>query len=306
MENRFFARAKKDIIKYKSLYLMVLPVVAFYILFCYKPMYGALIAFQNYSPGSGIWGSDWVGFTHFADFVKSSDFPKLLRNTLAVSLCGLVFGFPAPIIFALLLNEVRQNRYKRVIQTFSYLPHFVSLVVICGMIKTFVSRTGIITMIFCAVTGAAPQDMLSNSSFYLPIYTISSIWQGMGWDAIIYLAALSAVDASLYEAASIDGAGKLRQLVSVTLPTIVPTIVIMFILRVGQLLNVGYEKTLLLYNPLTYNRADIISTYVYRLAFEGQQWSYTTAIGLFNSVINFLLVVLVNSVSKRVSNTSLW
>ncbi len=302
----FFARAKKDIKKYHALYLMAIPVIAFYLIFHYKPMYGALIAFQDYSPGAGISGSEWVGFKHFIDFVQSADFFKLLRNTLTVSLCGLIFGFPAPIIFALLVNEIRQNKFKRVVQTFSYLPHFISLVVICGMVKEFVSRTGVITVFISAITGMPPTDLLSNSNWYIPIYIMSNIWQGMGWDAIIYLAALSAVDASLYEAASIDGAGKWKQLINVTLPTIVPTIIIMFIMRVGHLMSVGHEKTLLLYNPLTYDRADIISTYIYRLAFEGQQWSYTTAIGLFNSVINFTLVLVVNRISRKVSETSLW
>ena len=302
----FFRRAGRDLKKYRGVYLMVVPVLAFYILFCYKPMYGALMAFQNYTPGAGIWGSEWVGFQHFTDFIHSSDFFRLVRNTLAVSLCGLVFGFPAPIIFAILVNEIRQKKFKRIVQSFSYLPHFVSLVVICGMIKTFVSRSGVITVLLSKVFGVPQADMLANANMYLPIYTISSIWQGMGWDAIIYLAALSSVDGALYEAASIDGAKKFQQMIHVTLPAIVPTIVIMLILRIGQLMNVGYEKTLLLYNPLIYDRADIISTYVYRLAFEGQQWSYTTAIGLFNSVINFALVIFANSISKHVTDASLW
>ncbi|MBP3361588.1 MAG: sugar ABC transporter permease [Clostridia bacterium] len=285
---------------------MVIPVILFYVLFCYKPMYGLLMAFQNYSPSEGISGSEWVGMTHFIDFVKSSDFPRLIRNTLAVSICSLVFGFPAPIIFALLLNEVRQTKYKRVIMSFSYLPHFISLVVICGMIKTFVSRTGVITVVLSGLFGIPQEDLLSNPGFYLPIYTLSSIWQGMGWDAIIYIAALSGVDAALYEAATIDGAKKFQQMLHVTIPAILPTIIIMLILKIGQLLNVGYEKTLLLYNPVIYNRADIISTYVYRMAFEGQQWSYTTAIGLFNAVINFMLVVFANKISGALTETSLW
>ena len=285
---------------------MVIPVIVFYVLFCYKPMYGLLMAFQHYSPSEGILGSEWVGLKHFIDFFQSSDFPRLLRNTLAVSICGLVFGFPAPIIFALLLNEIRQTKYKRVVMSFSYLPHFVSLVVICGMIKNFVSRNGVITIILANLFGIPQEDLLSNPSFYLPIYTLSSIWQGMGWDAIIYIAALSGVDEALYEAAAIDGAKKFKQIIHVTIPAILPTIVMMLILKIGQLLNVGHEKTLLLYNPVIYERADIISTYVYRMAFEGQQWSYTTAIGLFNSVINFVLVIFANKISRELTETSLW
>ena len=285
---------------------MVIPVLLYYIIFCYKPMYGAVIAFQDYSVADGIMGSPWVGMKHFKDFVMEPDFWRLIKNTLAISIYGLIFGFPAPIIFALLLNEIRQKKFKRLVQTASYLPHFISIVVICGMISNFVSRDGFISILFARITGREPVAMLSNKVYYLPIYIISNIWQGMGWDAIIYIAALAGVDASLYEAASIDGAGKWKQLLHVTLPSIIPTIIIMFILRIGSVLNVGYEKTLLLYNPLIYERADIISTYTYRLAFSGQQWSYTTAIGLFNSVINFMLVVIVNKICDKVNGTSLW
>lgn len=302
----FGYRLRKDLWKYKSIYLMVIPVLLYYIIFCYKPMYGAVIAFQDYSVADGIMGSPWVGMKHFKDFVMEPDFLRLIKNTLAISIYGLIFGFPAPIIFALLLNEIRQKKFKRLVQTASYLPHFISIVVICGMISNFVSRDGFISILFARITGREPVAMLSNKAYYLPIYIISNIWQGMGWDAIIYIAALAGVDASLYEAASIDGAGKWKQLLHVTLPSIIPTIIIMFILRIGSVLNVGYEKTLLLYNPLIYERADIISTYTYRLAFSGQQWSYTTAIGLFNSVINFMLVVIVNKICDKVNGTSLW
>lgn len=302
----FGYRLRKDLWKYKSMYLMVIPVLLYYIIFCYKPMYGAVIAFQDYSVADGIMGSPWVGMKHFKDFVMEPDFWRLIKNTLAISIYGLIFGFPAPIIFALLLNEIRQKKFKRLVQTASYLPHFISIVVICGMISNFVARDGFISILFARITGREPVAMLSNKAYYLPIYIISNIWQGMGWDAIIYIAALAGVDASLYEAASIDGAGKWKQLLHVTLPSIIPTIIIMFILRIGSVLNVGYEKTLLLYNPLIYERADIISTYTYRLAFSGQQWSYTTAIGLFNSVINFMLVVIVNKICDKVNGTSLW
>lgn len=302
----FASRVKKDWRRYHSVYIMAVPVILFYIIFCYVPMYGALIAFQNYSPGAGMMNSEWVGMKHFVDFVTTPDFFVLLRNTVMLSILSLIFGFPAPIIFALMLNELRQRSYKRVIQTVSYMPHFISLVVICGLIKTFVSRTGFITVLFCKLTGSQPIDLLTNESFYYPIYILSNIWQGMGWDAIIYLAALSAVDMSLYEAAKIDGAGKWQQLLNVTLPAIIPTIIIMFIMRMGTLLSIGHEKTLLLYNPLIYDHADIISTYIYRMAFESQQWSYTTAIGLFNSVVNFILVIIVNKICDKVSGTSLW
>ena len=302
----FWGRLKKDIKRYHSAYIMVIPVMLFYIIFCYKPMYGALMAFQNYSPALGIGGSEWVGFKHFVDFITQPDFFTLLRNTLSLSICGLIFGFPMPIIFALMINELRFAKFKRVIQTVSYLPHFISLVVICGMVKDFVGISGILTALVCAITGMEPANLLLNQEFYLPIYIASNIWQGMGWDSIIYIAALSGVDPALYEAASIDGAGKWKQKLNVTLPAIVPTIIIMCIMKVGLLLSVGHEKTLLLYNPVIRDRADIISTYVYRLAFEDQQWSYTSAIGLFNSVVNFALVICVNKISDKLSGTALW
>ena len=285
---------------------MVVPVLAFYIVFCYVPMYGALIAFQDYSPAAGMMGSEWVGLKHFITFFNDPNFGRLIRNTLSISILSLIFGFPAPMIFALLINEIRQNKFKRVVQTISYIPHFISLVVICGLIKDFVARDGFITILIAHLTGMEPTNLLNNPSYYYPIYILSSIWQGMGWDAIIYIAALSAVDVSLYEAATIDGAGKWKQVLHVTIPTILPTIIIMFIMRVGNLLNVGYEKTLLLYNPLTYERADIISSSVYRMAFETQQWSYSTAVGLFNSAVNFILVIIVNKICDRVSGTALW
>ncbi|HIU49150.1 MAG TPA: sugar ABC transporter permease [Candidatus Avimonoglobus intestinipullorum] len=285
---------------------MVVPVLVFYIVFCYVPMYGALIAFQDYSPAAGMMGSEWVGLKHFITFFNDPNFGRLIRNTLSISILSLIFGFPAPMIFALLINEIRQNKFKRVVQTISYIPHFISLVVICGLIKDFVARDGFITILISNLTGMEPTNLLNNPSYYYPIYILSSIWQGMGWDAIIYIAALSAVDVSLYEAATIDGAGKWKQILHVTIPTILPTIIIMFIMRVGNLLNVGYEKTLLLYNPLTYERADIISSSVYRMAFETQQWSYSTAVGLFNSAVNFILVIIVNKICDRVSGTALW
>ena len=299
-------RIKKDWTKYHTVYLMVVPVLVFYIVFCYVPMYGALIAFQDYSPAAGMMGSEWVGLKHFITFFNDPNFGRLIRNTLSISILSLIFGFPAPMIFALLINEIRQNKFKRVVQTISYIPHFISLVVICGLIKDFVARDGFITILISNLTGMEPTNLLNNPSYYYPIYILSSIWQGMGWDAIIYIAALSAVDVSLYEAATIDGAGKWKQVLHVTIPTILPTIIIMFIMRVGNLLNVGYEKTLLLYNPLTYERADIISSSVYRMAFETQQWSYSTAVGLFNSAVNFILVIIVNKICDRVSGTALW
>lgn len=298
-------RLRRDLIKNWELYLMILPVLAFYIIFCYVPMYGASIAFQDYSPGRGILGSSWVGFKHFVDFFTSPDFVRILKNTLTISLSNLVFAFTLPIILALLINELRGRRYKKIVQTVTYMPHFISIVVICGMVKDFVGASGFISQFLSPIIGENV-NMLTREGMFVPIYVISGIWQTLGWDSIIYVAALSGIDVQLYEAAQTDGAGKFRQMLHVTLPGIAPTIVIMLILRIGSLLSVGYEKIILLYNPLIYNTSDVISTYVYRMGFESQQWSYTTAVGLFNSVINFALLIGANAISRKLNDTSLW
>jgi putative aldouronate transport system permease protein len=288
-----------------SLYLLVVPVLLFYLLFAYKPMYGALIAFKDFSPGRGFSGSPWVGFAQFYRFFSSPYFFRLLRNTFLISFYGLVFGFPAPIMLALFLNEVRHSPFKRSIQTITYLPHFISMIVIAGMITDFSLSTGLFNDII-VFFGGSRFPLLQQPGLYRPIYIASDIWQQVGWGTIIYLSALSAVDPQLYEAAMIDGAGRFRQLLHVTLPSIAPTIVILLILRIGHLLGVGYEKTILLYNPATYETADIISTYTYRVGLLEQNWSYSTAIGLFNSAVNFTLLIMANKISRKVSETSLW
>lgn len=296
---------KKDFRRNGSLYLLVIPVVLFYILFCYKPMYGALIAFQDYTPRLGFSGSDWVGLKNFRHFFSSPDFGRLLKNTLSISLTGLVFAFPAPIMLALFLNEMKDGMLKRVVQTTSYLPHFISLVVICGMVKTFVSADGIIGMLAGHFRGS-DTNLLMEPKLFLPIYVISDIWQTIGWDSIIYLAALSSVDVEQYEAAELDGAGRMKRIWYVTLPSIQITIITMLILRIGKIMNLGYEKIILLYNPAIYSTSDVISSYVYRMGFETQNWGYSTAVGLFNSVVNLILLVFTNQLSKRLADTSLW
>ena len=301
----FAARVKKDFIRNRSLYILVIPVILFYIMFHYKPMYGAIIAFQDYVPRKGISGSDWVGFDQFIRFFQSPYFFRLIKNTLLLSIYGLVFGFPMPIILALLLNELHHKKYKKVIQTITYLPHFISLVVVTGMIKDFTQSTGLITDIV-VMLGGERSSLIQNPDLYRTIYIVSDIWQGIGWGSIIYLSALSGVDQQLYEAASIDGAGRFKQLLNVTLPRIAPTIIIMLVLRIGQLLGTGYEKTILLYNEATYETADIIASYIYRVGILERNWSSSTAIGLFNSVINLTLILIANKISKKVSETSLF
>lgn len=301
----FISRLGSDLRKNKMMYLMVLPAILFYFIFAYKPMYGAIIAFKDYTPSVGIDGSPWVGIKHITDFFESFYFDRTVRNTVVISLASLFIGFPMPIIFALLLNELRSVKFAKCVQTVSYVPHFISLVVVCGMVKQFTMDNGLINDVI-AFFGGKRVSMLNEPSYFVPIYTLSNIWQGMGWQSIIYLAALTSVDRSLYEAAEVDGAGRLRQVFTVTLPAIAPTIVTMFLLKIGNILNVGYEKIILLYNPATYETADVISSFVYRKGLLEFNWSSSSAIGLFNSAINLLLLVVSNYMSKKVADTSLW
>ena len=296
---------KREFKRNGILYLIVLPVIIYYFIFHYMPLYGLLMAFQDFSPRRGITGSDWAGLTHFINFFKSPDCARSVTNTLRISLSCLVFEFPAPIIMAILINELNGKYFKRTIQTISYLPHFISLVVICGMIKTFVEPDGIIGSVFASVTGNA-SSMLSQSKMFLPIYVVSNIWQSIGWESIIYLAALMNVDPQLYEAADIDGAGKLAKIWKITLPSIAMTVVTMFILRVGKIMNVGYEKIILLYNPAIYDKSDVISSLVYRMGFTNQNWSYSAAIGLINSAVNMILLLTTNTFSRKLTDTGLW
>lgn len=298
-------RLRNDLNKNGCLYLMLLPVVAFFLVFHYYPMYGAQIAFKDFSPGLGILGSPWVGFKHFISFFESRYFERVVRNTLLINLKDIIFGFPAPILLALMINEVTNRYYKKAVQTISYLPHFVSQVVMCGLLFEFCSLDGLFNSIrnFFGLESTA---ILQHAEWFQGIYVASGIWQGVGWGSIIYLSALASIDQEQYESAIIDGAGKLKQMLYITLPNIVPTIMIMLILRIGQMMNIGVEKVMLLYNPMTYETADVISTFVYRKGILEASYSFSSAVGLFNSVINFVLLVTVNLVSKKTTETSLW
>ena len=298
-------RTLAQILKNKHVYIMLMPVVAYYVIFHYLPMYGVIIAFKNYAPLRGILGSPWAGFTHFQEFFNSYYFWRLLKNTFLISFYDLIFGFPAPIILALVLNEVTKMKFKRFVQTVSYLPHFISLVVIVGMVLDFLARDGLINQLIVFLGGEAIPFM-QRPEWFRTVYVASNIWQSIGWGSIIYLAALTAISPELYEAARVDGANRWRQLWHITLPGILPTIVIMMILRVGDMMSVGYEKIILMYNPLIYDTADVISTFIYRKGLLEMNYSYSTAVGLFNSVINFILLILVNRLSRRLSGTSLW
>lgn len=298
-------RIRKDFASNKELYLLILPVLIYYAIFKYGPMIGLSIAFKNYTPARGFLASKWVGLKHFKAFFTDYYFTRILFNTIRISVFTLIFSFPMPIVLALLINELKSRVYSKWVQTITYLPHFISIVVICGMIVQLTSSTGAITN-FLGKFGLPQATMLNNSHCFLPIYIISGVWQLVGWNSIIYLSALMAIDAELYEAARIDGAGKFRQLISITLPCLAPTIIIMLILQVGKMFNVGYEKIILLYNPLTYEVADVISTYVYRKGLLEFNWSYSAAVGMFNSVVSFLLVWGTNKLSKHVSGNGLW
>lgn len=301
----FSSRFRKDFKINRALYLMMLPVMIYFVIFKYVPMYGLLMSFQNFSPRLGITGSEWVGLTHFITFFKSPSFGVVLGNTVKISLACLCFGFPAPIVLALLLNELKSAKLGRVIQNATYIPHFISLVVVCGIIGIFTKDTGLIGKFYNMVTGSTG-SMLNHPKCFLPIYVLSNIWQEVGWGSIIYLAALTGIDESLYEAVEIDGAGKWKKMIHITLPSILPTIVIMLIMRMGGILNVGYEKILLLYNDSTMDVADVISTYVYRRGLGNLDWSYSAAVGLFNSVINLFFLIASNIISKKVNGYGLW
>ena len=302
----FATLAKRDWRKHKSLYLMFLPVLLYYLIFHYKPMYGAIIAFQNFNPSKGILDSQWVGFKHFTDFFNSYHFIRVLKNTLVISVTNIILGFPAPILLALLLNEIKSKRFSKIVQTITYMPHFISLVVIAGMIKEFTSSNGLITQFMMHYFNFEQVALLTKKDLFVPIYVLSDMWQSVGWSSIIYLAALSGVNQELYEAAKIDGAGHFRQVINITIPSIIPTIITLFILRMGTVLNVGFEKIILLYNPSIFDTADVISSYVYRKGLQELSWSYSTAVGLFNSVINVFLLVSANFLSKKACDSSLW
>lgn len=298
-------RLIRCILANKSLYVMILPVLVYYILFCYKPMYGVIIAFKNFIPGRGILGSPWIGLQNFTDLFTGPYFSRILGNTMVISLSTILFGFPAPIILALLLNEIQNGVFKKTVQTITYMPHFISLVVVCGMILEFTRDSGFITHVL-HVFGFPLKTMMNDPKLFVPVYVISDIWQTVGWGSIIYLAALTGIDPQLYEAAEIDGAGRWKQMCHITLPGIMPTILIMLILRMGGIMNVGFEKIILLYNPATYPTADVISSYVYRMGLQNFQMSYATAVGLFNSVINFGFLIVSNWMSRKFNDSGLW
>ncbi|MBQ6382270.1 MAG: sugar ABC transporter permease [Clostridia bacterium] len=303
----FRQRLVRDFKRYKLIYLLGFLCLAYYFIFCYLPMGGIVIAFKDFRAARGIFGSKWADpwYKYFDQFFNGYYFARLLRNTLLINVLDLIFGFPAPIILALLLNELRSNSYKRVVQTVSYLPHFISQVVICGIILDFFSSSGVINQIITLLGGNRVLFM-QDARYFRPIYVGSGIWQGVGYGSIIYLSALSGVNVDLYDAAAIDGCNRFGRVIHVTIPGILPTVIIMLILKVGSMLSVGFEKIILLYNETIYETADVISSFVYRYGLQKGNYSYATAVGLFNSLFNFALLIGVNALSRKVSEVSLW
>ena len=299
-------RLAKALFQDRYLWLLAVPAVVYYILFHYLPMYGLLIAFKDFSPFLGILRSPWVGFVWFEQFFTSIHFVRTVRNTLLLNFYGFFFNFTVPIIFALLLNEVHNSLFRRWVQTISYIPHFVSIVVVVGLINAmFNTENGLVNTVMARL-GMETVPFLILPGWFRPLYIGSDIWQHFGWRAIIYLAALTAIDQEQYDAAWVDGANRWQQLRFITLPGIAPTIIILMILYVGQMMSVGFEKILLMYGPGTYETADVISTFVYRRGIAGGDYSFAAAAGLFNSVINLVLILMVNRMSRQFTGTSLW
>ena len=300
------ARFKKALTRDFQLYLLCIPALVFIFIFEYGSMYGVQLAFKDFDFAKGIWGSEWVGFKHFARFFTSYQFKSLLSNTLGVSLYQLLAGFPIPIIMALVLNQIKNERYKKFVQTVTYAPHFISVVVLCGMLIVFLSPSiGFINNLIAAFGGERIHFM-GVPEYWKHIFVWSDVWQNTGWNAIIYVAALAGINPELYEAAKVDGASKLKCIWHIDLPGIAPTMTILLIMKMGSIMSLGYQKALLLQNTLNIDASEIISTYTYKIGLEQSQFSYSTAIGLFNTVVNIILLLIANTFSKKISDTSLW
>ena len=306
--SRKFKAAKTELFRNYQLFLLILLPIAYMIIFHYIPMYGAQIAFRHFRAVDGIWGSPWVGFEYFVRFFNTHMFSRIIRNTLTISIYSLAAGFPIPIILALSLNNATSKRFRKIVQTTTYAPYFISVVVMVGILMQFLSpKIGIVNKVI-ETLGGTPKMFMAEPTMFSSVYVWSGIWQGAGWGTIIYLAALAGVDVSLHEAAVVDGASRLRRIWHIDIPGILPTMVIILILNAGQLMNVGFEKVILMQNAMNLQTSEIISTYVYKIGLASNlpNYSYGAAIGLFNSVINFFLILVVNQIAKKATETSLW
>lgn len=290
----------------RELYLFLLPAILLIFIFNYIPMYGILMAFQDFSPALGVSGSPFVGLEHFERMFKLPTFGNLIWNTVSLSLLSLAVNFPLPIILALLLNQIRSPRGKKISQTITYMPHFISVVVVVGMINILLSPSGGINGGICSALGIEAVNFLGKESAFRWIYVLSDAWQHTGWSSIIYIACLAGVDPSLYEAATVDGANRLDKIIHIDLPSLVPTMTILLILNAGSVLGIGFEKIYLMQNSTNIGVSEVLSTYVYKLGIQSAQYSFSTAIGLFNTLVNFVVLAIVNTISKRVSDNSLW
>lgn len=304
MKRKKLALSRNFRYNYDLVLLFLIP-LAWYILFKYVPIYGVQIAFRRFNPTLGITGSDWVGFTYFQQFFDSYYFTELLGNIIFLSLFQLAVGFPVPILLALLINELPSKRLQKTIQNVTYIPYFLSVVVVVSMLNLFSKENGLFNQV-AGLFGFLPTDFMAKAEYFRPLYVFSNVWQNMGFNAIIYIAALAAVDPTLYEAAVIDGASRFRKIIHISLPSIVPTILVLFILRIGSIMEIGFEKAYLMQNPVNMETSEIISTFIYKNGIQKGQFSYSTAVGLFNSVINFLLLVTANFISRKAAKTSLW
>ena len=289
-----------------ELYLFLVPAVALVFIFNYVPMYGIQIAFKDFKPFLGIWDSKWVGLKHFVRLFKLPKFSLILSNTFTLSVMSIVLAFPFPIMLALMLNQLRNERYKRLIQTVTYLPHFISTVIIVGMLSVFLSTKYGIYRYFCDLLGAQPVNLMGKKSAFRWLYVFSGIWQHTGWNAIIYLAALSGIDVGLYEAATIDGANRWQRMMHIDVPSIVPTMIILLILDAGSFLSIGFEKIFLMQNSSNEMVSEVISTYTYKMGLVSMQYSFSTAVNLLNTLVNFIMLFVVNMIARRVSDYSLW
>lgn len=298
---------RKLIYRDRHLIVMSIPMILFFLIFSYVPMIGLSLAFTNYKPALGLMGSPFVGFDNFMKVFQNPFFPRLMKNTFLIGFYTLLWSFPFPILFALAVNEIRNKKFQKVVQTISYMPYFISIVVIVGLLSNFLSpTTGVVNQIYTAVTGNDPISFMTEPKYFRFLYVASAIWQTFGWNSIIYLAALAGVDMALYDSAKVDGANRFQQMLYITLPSIMPTILIMLVLNMGNIMSVGFEKIILMYSPSTYDVADVISSYTYRRGIVQSDYGFGTAIGLFNSVINMIFIVGANWFSKKFSDTSVW
>ena len=296
---------RKRLNQSKFYYLLFALPILYYIIFCYVPMAGIMLAFKKYNAYAGFAKSKWVGFKYFVEFFQDPYSYKLIRNTVLLGLCQLIFAFPIPIFLALFINELPNGRTKKAVQTISYMPHFLSTVVICGMITNFLKTDGMLYNLLGSL-GLKQHQYLMEPQYFRAIYTLSEIWQSAGWSSIIYLAALTGIDPQLYEAATIDGASRFRQLLHVTLPGIASTIAILFIFQVGSIMDNSFDKIILLYTPLTYETADTLSTFIYRRGLLGNDYGYAQAVGIFSSIVSFGFLMLANFASSHISGNSIW